>query len=93
MNYLSITLNLPPLKYIRKVLKLTEYALLMTAKSASGLLRRAKSFIWYSGASGATESNADVNMVLEGASNVGLAMLAPNKGSRVENRVWMCGRR
>ena len=38
----------------------------------------------YSGASGVGASS-DVNMILEGASNVGLAMLAPNnQGSRIE---------
>ena len=38
----------------------------------------------YSGASGIGASS-DVNMILEGASNVGLAMLAPNnQGSRIE---------
>ena len=40
----------------------------------------------YSGASGVGASS-DVNMILEGASNVGLAMLAPNnQGSR--DRIW-----
>ena len=43
-----------------------------------------KSLHVYSGASGVGASS-DVNMILEGASNVGLAMLAPNnQGSRIE---------